>query len=179
MVITDKVLEVRQASLHDKTKIFNLYSKVSETEGGIARNQAEITEDWVLNCLLKSLANGVMLVVQHPEKDELIAEIHTYPNGLQIFNHVFGDLTVGVHPDFQGSGIGRLIFEHLLEEVKTKYPEILRVELIVRESNIRAINFYEKIGFVKEGRMEKRIYGIGGDLEADIPMAWFNPNYKK
>ena len=177
-MVVEKPLTVRTASLLDKTKIFNLYQVVSALEGGIARTQTEITEDWVMNCLLKSLDNGIMLVVPHPEKpEELIAEIHTYSSGLKAFSHVFGDLTVVVHPGFQGSGVGRLVFEKLLAEVR-QHPEVLRVELIVRESNKRAIAFYEKIGFVQEGRLERRIHGVSGELEADIPMAWFNPEFR-
>jgi ribosomal protein S18 acetylase RimI-like enzyme len=172
-MIAEKSVTVRKATLLDKSKLFNLYQIVSQQEGGIARIQNEITEDWLMNCMLKSLENGVMLVVPHPEKDELIAEIHTYGSGLKVFNHVFGDLTIVVNPAFQGTGVGRMIFVKLLEEVTLNHPEVLRVELIVRESNKRAIAFYEKIGFVQEGRMERRIHGINGELEADIPMAWF------
>ena len=42
----------------------------------------------------------------------------------------------------------------------------------------RAKQFYEKLGFKKEGRFEKRIRGVAGKLEADIPMAWFNPKFE-
>jgi len=32
---------------------------------------------------------------------------------------------------------------------------------------------------VKEGRLEKRIRSASQQLEADIPMAWFNPKYRR
>jgi len=56
--------------------------------------------------------------------------------------------------------------------VKTSYPHIIRVELIARESNQKAIRMYEAVGFKKEGRLEKRIRSVGSGFEADIPMAW-------
>jgi ribosomal protein S18 acetylase RimI-like enzyme len=50
--------------------------------------------------------------------------------------------------------------------------DILRVELIARESNQRAIEFYRTLGFVEEGRFGNRIRNIDNSYEADIPMAW-------
>jgi ribosomal protein S18 acetylase RimI-like enzyme len=40
----------------------------------------------------------------------------------------------------------------------------LRVELITRESNKKAIKFYESIGFVIEGRFGKRIKNADGEV---------------
>jgi ribosomal protein S18 acetylase RimI-like enzyme len=76
-------------------------------------------------------------------------------------------------------GIGKKLFGALLEIVSNERPDILRIELIVRESNLKAIGFYQSLGFTIEGRLEKRIRGITGLLEADIPMAWFNASFKK
>lgn len=43
-----------------------------------------------------------------------------------------------------------------------------------QESNARALRLYESLGFVREGRMERRIRTpLGTGVEADIPMAWF------
>lgn len=50
---------------------------------------------------------------------------------------------------------------------------ILGIELIARESNQRAINFYQTLGFVIEGKMLNRIQSVDGGFEADIAMAWF------
>ena len=53
-----------------------------------------------------------------------------------------------------------------------KFTHISRVELIVRESNERALAFYESLGFEREGEMRGRILNADGSLESDIPMAW-------
>ncbi|MDM7917826.1 MAG: GNAT family N-acetyltransferase [Methanosarcina sp.] len=75
-------------------------------------------------------------------------------------------------------GIGKLLFRTLLEETESRNPEIIRVELIARESNKKAIEFYKKLGFNIEGRLENRICDKNGKLEADIPMDCIRPACK-
>lgn len=71
-------------------------------------------------------------------------------------------------------GVGRRLFEALLAAVQARFPHVSRVELLVRESNARAIARYEQLGFRKEGRFAGRVADAHG-LEADIPMAWHVP----
>ncbi|TKC60194.1 GNAT family N-acetyltransferase [Pedobacter hiemivivus] len=92
-----------------------------------------------------------------------------------VFRHVLSELTIAVDPDYQGKGLGKKLFQTLLADVQSNRTEILRVELIARETNSRAIQLYEKLGFKIEGRFEKRISNNSISFEADIPMAWF-PN---
>ena len=60
----------------------------------------------------------------------------------------------------------------VLETVQQTRPEILRVELIARESNQKAIAFYQSLGLRHRRRNEGRIHRPDGEFEADIPMAW-------
>jgi putative acetyltransferase len=90
---------------------------------------------------------------------------------------VLAEGSIIVDPDFQGKGVGSHLIASFLKEVEGDHPEILRVEIIARESN-PAIKLYEKMGFKKEGRFEGRIQGVNGALEADISMVWINPQYK-
>jgi ribosomal protein S18 acetylase RimI-like enzyme len=164
---------VRGAELSDLYKIMALYRTVASRSGGIARRAEEVNETYIRNFIERCLETGIILTIEDPDNPEiLIAEVHTCSPGIQVFSHLYSDLTIAVHPDYQGKGIGTLIFGTLLDEVESKHPEILRVELIAKESNQRAINFYKKFGFKAEGRLEKRISGNSGELEADIPMAW-------
>ena len=126
-----------------------------------------------------ALNTGIELVAIDEANDKkIIAEIHCYNLQPKVFNHVLSELTIVVSPGEQGRGIGKKIFCTLLEEIENNRIDILRVELIARESNDKAINFYKSIGFVQEGRFEKRIHN-DGVYEADIPMAWFNKNFKQ
>ena len=172
------MITIRQATSADFLSIINLYKKVAETSGGIARSAHEITAPYVRHLMLKSEQLGVELVAEDLEKGtNIIAEIHCYPPDPSVFNHVLSNLTIVTHPDFQGQGIGKQIFTQLLQHISQSKPHILRLELITRESNTKAIAFYKRLGFVAEGRFEKRIYSANNTFEADIPMAWFNPNF--
>lgn len=169
---------IRHANSSDFNKIYSLYKNVAEKTTGVARSPAEITEKYVQDSIKNSAETGIELVIENPEtKVEIIAEIHCYKLVPKVFSHILGELTIVTDPEFQGKGIGRMIFTHLLELITNQRPDILRVELIARESNIKAIKFYEQIGFKAEGKLEKRIRNSQDNFEADIPMAWFNKNY--
>lgn len=171
-------MKIRRADQRDSAALLKLYRCVADVEGGISRNTNEINESFIDEIVTKACNGGFIYVAENPfHNDILIAEIHTYPTGIQSLKHTLGHLQIVVHPDFQGTGIGRRIFSTLLQDITTKHKKIARVELIVRESNTRAITFYKTLGFREEGLFERRILNANGDLESDIPMAWFNPNF--
>ena len=85
--------------------------------------------------------------------------------------HVVG-LALGVHPEFQRLGMGRLLMEGLLEWVRTQPGEpILRVELNVLADNDRAIPLYESLGFAAEGVHRKFLRRPDGSFVDDVKMA--------
>jgi ribosomal protein S18 acetylase RimI-like enzyme len=172
-------MRYRTADIDDLHRLINLYKAVAREEGGIARLENEVTEDYVKNFILKSLATGVIIVGENPDNaHELIAEIHGYKSGLSVFDHVLGDVTILVHPKFQGKKIGRTILTIFLEEIGRNRMDIGKVELIAREGNMKAIELYQSLGFRIEGRLEMRIRTPDRNYEADIPMGWQNPNYE-
>jgi len=169
----------RIASSEDLPRIVKLYKAVAQAGGSIARQEQEITEEYVGSFIERSLDTGLIIVGEHPDNpDELIAEIHAYKAGLKVFNHVLSELTLVVHPQHQGKKIGRTLFTIFLEEIGRNRPDIGKVELFTRESNTKAINLYNSLGFKVEGRMEMRIKTPQGLYEADIPMGWQNPNFE-
>ncbi len=153
-----------------ETGILKLYRAVSRVPGGLARTDDEIhlpyVESWMQKCMLR----GLWLVAER--EGEVVGSIHAFRPDPSLFAHVYSELTIAVHPDYQNQGIGRALLLAFLEDVREKHPEVLRVELVARESNQKAIALCEKVGFVREGRMIKRIRSISGELEDDIPMAW-------
>lgn len=167
---------IRAGTSHDQEALKKLFKQIAENPGGLARKPDEITDDYIKTFLHKSLSKGIIFVAE--DNGEIIGSIHAYSPDPIALCHVLGELTIGVHPDFQGKGIGRSLFESLLKQAKGN-PSIARVELLTRASNKKAIKLYESLGFKQEGYLEKRILSIDGTLEADIPMAWHNPNFEK
>lgn len=170
----DRSLTIRATAPGDADAVLALYRAVAARPGGLARAADEISRAYVHDFLAHSRAYGLSLVAEAAPQG-VVGEIHAYGRGLHSFAHVLGDLTVAVHPQAQGRGIGRALFVRLLAEVQARFPAVLRVELLARESNAHAIALYESLGFQREGRLEGRVRGVGGALEADIPMAWMRP----
>lgn len=59
---------------------------------------------------------------------------------------------IAVHPDIQRSGIGTIMMEEVKKDAYAKRVKTLTLE--VRESNVKAINFYKKHGFVISHKKE-------------------------
>ncbi|ADH61995.1 GCN5-related N-acetyltransferase [Allomeiothermus silvanus DSM 9946] len=57
---------------------------------------------------------------------------------------------IQVHPEFQGRGVGRAIYDHLIEHVQLMNPTLLQVG--TRENRPRARAFLERRGFVETWR---------------------------
>jgi ribosomal protein S18 acetylase RimI-like enzyme len=163
---------VRRGTREDAPAIQALYQAVAVTPGGIARLPAEVTTEYVNDFVAQSVERGILIVAEFPDSKRLAGEIHAYRSELHVFRHVMGDLTIAVHPDAQGQGVGRRMFRQLLDEVVAHHPDVTRVELITQEGNARALHLYESLGFRREGRLEGRIRTRDGGVEADIPMAW-------
>ena len=164
-------MNIRPTTPADTDAVFRLYQRVAAVPGGLARLEAEVTEDYVSGFIISTLEHGTGFVAVDTN-GEVRGEIHAYSPGLFCFSHVLSDLTIAVDPDIQGQGLGRQLFEAFMTDVRDELPEILRIELIARESNARAIAFYETLGFVREGEFRGRIRNVDGSIESDVPMGW-------
>jgi len=168
----------RTALFDDWPMIKQLHLAVSKQKTGIARWEHEVTDEYVQGFMKKALDGGLMIIAEHPhDSSRVIAEIHASKQKIHVFSHLMSELTIAVHPEFQGKKIGRTLFTIFLEEIATNRPDIGKVELYARESNQRALQLYQSLGFRIEGRMEMRIRTPDGNYEADIPMGWQNPNF--
>ena len=163
---------MRKVTKFDIPALVTLHKKVATTPNGIARNPEEINEKTVGDFVEKSLEKGLCFVIENPANpQELISEIHCFKHEPSAFKHTLGNLTLVVHPDFQGRGFGRKIFSHLLNEIKNNHPSIRRVELSVRDNNHGAMKLYKALGFEVEGVMRDRILDAEGKLGGDVMMA--------
>jgi ribosomal protein S18 acetylase RimI-like enzyme len=172
-------MDIRTTELTDHEKLKELYKAVAISGDGIARLEHEITDEYISEFLHKSIERGFSIVAENPANpNQLIGEIHAYRPGIEVFDHVYSEMTMLVHPEFQGKKIGRTLLTIFLEEIGLNKHDVGRVELFTRESNTRAIKLYQSMGFRIEGRFEMRIKTNDNHYEADIAMAWQNPNFE-
>lgn len=172
-------MQFRTAALSDHETIKSLYRVVAaEANSGLARTVSEITDEYISTSLNQSLERGLIILAEHDEyPNGIVGVIHAFRPEPSVFHHVLSNLTIAIHPAFQGKKIGRTLFTIFLEEVAVNHPDIGKVELVVRESNHKAIKLYQSLGFTIEGRLEMRIKSEDGNYEADIPMGWHNPRF--
>jgi ribosomal protein S18 acetylase RimI-like enzyme len=164
---------IRKAAAGDRAQVLALYKLVATIPDGIARTPAEVTDDYVGGFMQKAAADGVELVWE--EGGRILGEIHASCPGIAALAHLLTDLTIAVAPGAQGRGVGRGLFQALLDEVTERLPHIHRVELFARVSNERARSLYRSLGFVEEGRLRSRVnnsLGVAGD---DTLMGWLRP----
>jgi ribosomal protein S18 acetylase RimI-like enzyme len=164
---------IRKAAEADRAQILALYKLVATAPDGIARTPAEVTGEYVAGFMQKAAASGVELVWE--EGGGILGEIHASCPGIAALAHLLTDLTIAVAPEAQGRGVGRALFQALLDEVGAHMPHIHRVELFARVSNERARGLYRSLGFVEEGRLRGRVNNARGVAEEDTIMGWLRP----
>jgi ribosomal protein S18 acetylase RimI-like enzyme len=156
--------QVRTATPDDVMALVDLHRAVAAVPDGLARRPEEITRDYVERFLA-----GISFVAVGPD-GAIWGEIHAGRETVALFAHVLSNLTVAVHPDRQGLGIGSKLFEALIAHARAMDPPILRIELAAGAGNPGAIRLYERLGFKHEGRQVARGRYPDGRLEDDILM---------
>lgn len=161
-------IEIRPLSLMDVDALVALHRATAAAPGGLARTPEEIDAAYVSGFVAKTSAGGVALGAW--ADGALAGEIHASRMGIAQFAHVLTDLTVAVHPAWQGRGVGSALFRALFAQAATLTPRVERIELMAREGNSEAIRLYERLGFRGEGRFLGRVRLPDGSTEADIAM---------
>lgn len=172
---TNQDFSIQKIKMEDQVALCQLYKEVAKRSGGIVRNAFEINEVYVNGFLQKTIETGLGFCTHH--LDQIVGEIHAYKDDIYAHRHVLGELTIIVHPDFQGKGLGKQLFTHFLKTVQTTWKDILRVELFVREQRTRTVQFYTKLGFKLEGRFPNKVYNADGTFETPLQMCWINPSF--
>ena len=107
----------------------------------------EESAKWVRNNIRKGFPQMVALV-----EGRVVGWCDVSPMERETLAHG-GVLGMGVIDGFRGKGIGLALMRATLERAKA--GGLTRVELTVREDNLRAKALYEKVGFVVEGVKRK------------------------
>ena len=158
--------EIRPATAADRDGVVAVHRAAAGVmAGALARAPEEITQAYADY----ALASDLCLVAVEPD-GAVVGEIHAKRETIALFAHVLGGLTVAVHPDRQGQGIGSKLFEALIAWARIQQPEILRIELAAGAGNPGAVRLYERLGFQHEGRQRARGRLPDGRFEDDILM---------
>jgi ribosomal protein S18 acetylase RimI-like enzyme len=164
------MLTIRAAARSDAQTLWDAERRTAMTPGLLASRPAEIRSELIEEKIEALAARGRYAVAEmdgnivgHAFLDPLV--------GLEATSHVFV-LTMVVHPEKTGQGVGSALLSHLLDWA-ARDTRVMRVELCVRSTNTRAIALYRKLGFFEEGRLQRRIRLEDGTFVDDVAMAWF------
>lgn len=171
-------LSFRKTQLSDFDELKALYINVAQNPRGIARNPTEILDEYIQSIVGLNENGGLSMIVTG-ESDALIGEIHAGQKGIAIFDHLLAHLTIGIHSNYQGKGVGKAVFKAFLNEVEKTRKDIYRVELESRASNEAGIRLYKRVGFIEEGRMVNQTRNLDGSHENGVMMTWYNPSYER
>ncbi len=136
--------------------------------GYVKAPSLESTRDTVLSNIQRDIPQYIAVI-----DDKVIGWCEVLPNKGEGFTHSGKIDTMGVSSAYRGQGIGKMLMDATLSA--TEKLGIERVELLVYASNVNAINFYEKTGFIYEGTKKKarKLDGIYDDVH--IMAIFLNP----
>lgn len=106
------------------------------------------TIEQVQGLLMKVTGEENSIIFLSEKEEGVMGHVTVFGGGAPRNRHV-GSVITGVLEKAQGSGLAQTLFSCLFEWAVEK--GISRLELTVMVHNERAVNFYERMGFEKEG----------------------------
>lgn len=148
--------KIRVSMPDDEAGIHAVFRAAARQGGGLLRREDEITQSYIRHNLENSLRIGISCVAENDD-GRILGEIHAWPSETRQLGHCLTNLTVAVDPAVQGHGVGRDLFEGLISAAKAN-PKFRIIDLYCREDNQRALDLYQSLGFVFEGRLKGRVW---------------------
>jgi RimJ/RimL family protein N-acetyltransferase len=163
------MIQIRPAAIGDATALWKAEVETAQTPGRLVSRPQELTLASFEFRIRELQTDGCYVVAV--DTNGPCGHALLEPMSLEALRHVFR-LTVVVHPGRTGCGIGTALLTHL-QDWASSNADALKIELMVRATNLGAIRLYERLGFVEEGRFRDRVRLPNGDLIDDVAMAWF------
>lgn len=159
----------RCPKLEDSLEIIQYYNKIGgETDfHTFAKNEYSKDKEQQEHAIGKYLSkdNSLMIICEY---DDEIIGILSLEGGNHDRNRHRGDLGITVLQEYWGYGIGTNFMSQLFKWA-AKINYLSKINLLVHCENIRAIKFYEKLGFEYEG-VTKQYFECGGIMYDGIYM---------
>lgn len=148
-------LSIRIAEERDALEIVDMFNIL----GGESENLSFSHNDYYLNenqerifiKAMKERQNSLFIVAVIDCKIIGYLSFTTMQKGRLVHR---GDMGIAILKDYWGLGAGSLLMEYLMKWVKQN-GEISKIELQVRQDNIRAVELYTKWGFIIEGKITR------------------------
>lgn len=136
----DENIIIRKMTLQDINEVYDIFKD-------------SIKSHWSKDELTKELYNDIAYYLVAEINGKIVAFCGAWLvlEEAQITN-------IAVKESYRKKGIGKLLFKEFIKGLKEKDIDVIYLE--VRESNERAIKFYEKLNFIKSGQ-RKRFYSDG------------------
>jgi RimJ/RimL family protein N-acetyltransferase len=154
-------IEIRSIQLGDTAAYRECLDSVAREKRYLAQVEAlplEQIEEFVRESVVSDAVQFVAV-----EGHRIVGWADIFPHWAPVLAHC-GTLGMGVHAEYRGRGIGFGLLGACLEKAPSK--GITRVELRTRADNVRAIQLYERMGFVHEGRLRNAMRFDGIYYEA-------------
>ncbi|MBI5493860.1 MAG: GNAT family N-acetyltransferase [Deltaproteobacteria bacterium] len=161
-------LKIRPATLQDAPALAATEREIARTPGLLASRPHELSDGkFAAKIAELATAEGGRYLVAEMD-GAIVGHAMLDPLALEVTRHVV-QLTLAVHPGWQGKGIGKALLTALLAWARAA-PGVEKVELRARSGNAVALALYQKLGFVEEGRLQRRIRLGPGQYLDDIAM---------
>lgn len=150
-----KKLAIRNATSEDAAILANTERIITQTPGFLVSRPHEIKDESFTAKIdyLTSVENGIYIVGEID--GNIIGHAMLDPISLKSLAHV-ARLTLVIHPEWQGKGLGKALLLHLIKWAKES-PYVEKIELQVRSTNLRARSLYKNMGFIEEGTLQRHI----------------------
>lgn len=167
---------IRQANMADAEAVCHMFNHENVFPNTLQLPFSSLS-DWQQR--LERMDHGHhMLAACHPETPEaLLGLIGLHPVAASARVAHVRTIGLAVHPDYAGQGIGSQLLRAVID-LADNWLNVTRLSLGVYSHNHRAIDLYERHGFVREGLSRGISFGHGRYLDS-LEMARLHPRLEQ
>lgn len=164
---TGENLMIRTATSKDIPGILE-YLSVARTQSPFGNHliTVELLGDLIA---ISNAKNSNCLVLIAEVNDRIVGRL-TLTGHNEVYRRHSAELSISLSKDYWGLGAGPALIKECF--VRANAIGVVKIDLIVRSNNTRAIGLYQKMGFMQEGCLSKEVY-IEGSYYDYIVMGIF------